>query len=253
MAGKNAKWGEQVIKGGRLEIQGDAGNTKWTGLVLKNTATHANNETNHEVELSMQMQAYEAGSRDFRPAARVIATKASGNDWYTGSASVNFNGNLYLQVRQNDVMQNALKIDEDLCVTQPGLPSFLATRTVGFTSTGTIDDINFPTLVYNTGSHFDTTTDEFTCPVDGHYLCTAGLEAATFTQNANYGTYILRNGAAMSNQVNSRFIGQQIRATTNTTAVYYFNAGDLISVRAYHSGGTINWDNNGYFGVTLIG
>ena len=252
MAGPNTKWGEQKIKGD-LEIQGDAGNTNWTPLILKNTHSHANNETGHAIDISMQLRAYEAGSVDYRPAARIRAQKGAGNDWYTGGASSNFQGQLVFQIRQDDVMQNALHINEDRCVTQAGLPSFLTTKTSGHTSTASTDDLPFQTLVYNNGSHYNNSTYEFTCPVDGYYLCTAGLEAATFSQNANYGVYILRNGAPASNQVNSRVIGQQIRLTTNIAHVYSFDAGDIVAVRAYHSGGTIAWDNNGYFGVTLLG
>lgn len=253
MAGKNAKWGEQLIKSGDLEIQGDAGNSNWTPLIFKNTHSHVNGETGQAIDISMQLRAYEAGSVDYRPAARIRAQKGVGNDWYTTGGSTNFQGQLLFQVRQDDVMQTALQINEDRCVTQAGLPSFLATKTSSHTSTGSVNTLAFQTLLYNNGSHYNSSSYEFTCPVDGYYLCTAGLEAATFTQNANYGVYILRNGAAVNNQVNSRVIGQQIRLTTNIAHVYSFDAGDIISVQAFHSGGTIVWDNNGYFGVTLIG
>jgi hypothetical protein len=171
MAGKNAKWGEQLIKNGNLEIQGDAGNAKWTGLVVKNTATHPNGDTGHGVEISMQMQAYEAGSRDYRPAARIIAIKGPGNDWYTGSSSTNFQGQLYFQTRQNDVMQTGLLIDNGGRVTNPLQPSFNAYRTTGQVISGNTTLI-FNQVRHNIGNHYNSSTGVFTAPVAGEYLFT---------------------------------------------------------------------------------
>jgi hypothetical protein len=196
MAGKNAKWGEQLIKNGNLEIQGNAGNATWTGLVVKNTATHPNGDTAHGVEISMQMQAYEAGSRDYRPAARIVAIKGPGNDWYTGSASSNFQGQLYFQTRQNDVMQTGLQIDNNGRVTMPYQPAFSIESSHSYSSTGTGEQVfNSNTVYYNNtniraniGSHWSSSTGKFTAPVDGTYSFTFNVDI----KNHNSGYLLIR-------------------------------------------------------------
>jgi len=244
MAGKNAKWGSQLIKSGNLEIQGDAGNAKWTGLVVKNTATHANGETDHGVEISMQMQAYEAGSRDYRPAARIIAVKGTGNDWFTGSASANFQGQLYFQTRQNDVLQTGLQIDNGGRIQMPYQPSAMVKlnndnsqggqyNTVGPTGTlaTAIATIKYETVVYDVGNNYSTSSGRFTCPVAGRYLVTANSNVnmgsatgVTFHELYKNGSVYIRAYDAYGYQTNTWY-------QNSITAVVDCNTNDYIEIK----------------------
>ena len=64
-----------------------------------------------------------------------------------------------------------MRIDSSGRVTMTAQPAFLATKnTTNFSTTGGGVKIPFDYTVFNTGNHFNTSTNTFTCPISGKYL-----------------------------------------------------------------------------------
>ena len=99
-----------------LEISKDNGNAEVEVLRLSNgDNTFTNSETEQAVAVGFELQSYEGGSRSGRLAAKIVARKggAGTNDWYTGSASANFNSQLDFYTRQDDVLTKQMILTED--------------------------------------------------------------------------------------------------------------------------------------------
>ena len=99
-----------------LEVSTNNGNAEIEALRLTNNDdTMGNNEYDQAISLGFGLSAYEAGTRDSRLAAKIVALKggAGTNDWYTTSASTNFNGQLDFYTRKDDVLTKQMIIDED--------------------------------------------------------------------------------------------------------------------------------------------
>ena len=99
-----------------LEVSTNNGNAEIEALRLTNNDdTMGNNETDQAVSLGFGLPAYEAGARDSRLAAKIVALKGGygTNDWYTTGASENFNGQLDFYTRKDDVLTKQMIIDED--------------------------------------------------------------------------------------------------------------------------------------------
>jgi hypothetical protein len=98
-----------------LEISRNSGNAEVELLRLSNDDdTFTNSETEQAVALSFALQAYEAGPRTSRLAAKIVARKggAGTNDWYTTGGSTNFQGQLDFYTRQSDVLTKQMTLNE---------------------------------------------------------------------------------------------------------------------------------------------
>ena len=99
---------------GKLHVTKESSNTEVEALRLENSdPTMTNAEYNHAVSLGFGLAAYENGTRDSRLAAKIVAKKGDGNDWYTGGASTNFQGQLDFHTRKNDVLTNRMTLNKD--------------------------------------------------------------------------------------------------------------------------------------------
>ncbi len=173
-------------------------------------------------------------------------------------------------IRFLDALNNveAMRIHANGRVTTPNQPMYSG---IGYAGQGTQVQTNVyaitPSSVYtNLGSHFNTSTGVFTCPIAGRYLCIGAMGRRTTAFNWN-GFYLIHNGAtkgdmwfppARDNGTNpaspAAFRGDQFTYNpTNLSAVLTCAANDTISF-AFHSSyaAPINSSGN-YAQFILIG
>ena len=99
----------------------------------------------------------------------------------------------------NDV--EAMRIHANGRITTPNQPMYSG---IGYAGQGTQVQTNIyairPSSVYtNLGSHFNTSTGVFTCPIAGRYLCIGAMGRRSTAYNWN-GLYLIKNGVTQGNQ-----------------------------------------------------
>ena len=101
-------------------------------------------------------------------------------------------------IRFLDALNNveAMRIHANGRITTPNQPMYSG---MGYVGQGTQVQTSIyairPSAVYaNLGSHFDTSTGVFTCPIAGRYLCIGAMGRRTTAFNWN-GFYLIHNGA----------------------------------------------------------
>ena len=101
-------------------------------------------------------------------------------------------------IRFLDALNNveAMRIHANGRITTPNQPMYSG---IGYAGGGTQVQTNIyairPSAVYaNVGSHFDTSTGVFTCPIAGKYLCIGAMGRRTTAFNWN-GFYLIHNGS----------------------------------------------------------
>ena len=138
---------------------------------------------------------------------------------------------------QNSTGTDALSIDSNGYVTQAKLPVFLAVpSTSEITLTTTHSQIVFGTAKINSGNHYNTTTGEFTCPVDGIYefgITSIGNGTATVYRLRPY-----KNGASIDDW-EWRGVSAGAYTTNGELCIYVeCSAGDVISLYGRSDDGT---------------
>ena len=99
-----------------LHISKDVGNTELEALRLSNfDPDQPNNQVGHAVSLSFELPANDGGNTDGKLAAKIVGLTGANltNDWYTNSASTNFQGQLDFYTRKDDVLTNQMTLNED--------------------------------------------------------------------------------------------------------------------------------------------
>ena len=99
-----------------LHISKDVGNTELEALRLSNfDPDQPNNQFGHAVSLSFELPANDGGNTDGKLAAKIVGLTGANltNDWYTNSASTNFQGQLDFYTRKDDVLTNQMTLNED--------------------------------------------------------------------------------------------------------------------------------------------
>lgn len=103
----------------------------------------------------------------------------------------------------------ALSIDSSGRILTPARPAFrafldTATGNTDFTSSSPLTTLNFDTVAFNIGNHFDLSTNEFTAPVSGLYQINCHLVSgsATAVTTARLEPYI--NDGAMTGDATSK-------------------------------------------------
>ena len=169
-----------------------------------------------------------------------------------------------------DALNNveAMRIHANGRITTPNQPMYSG---MGYVGQGTQVQTNIyairPSAVYaNLGSHFDTSTGVFTCPIAGRYLCIGAMGRRTTAFNWN-GFYLIHNGAtkgdmwfppSRDNGTNpaspAAFRADQFTYNpTNLSAVLTCAANDTISF-AFHSSYAAPLNSSGnYAQFILIG
>jgi len=99
-----------------LHISKDVGNTELEALRLSNfDPDQPNNQIGHAVSLSFELPANDGGNTDGKLAAKIVGLTGANltNDWYTNSASTNFQGQLDFYTRNDDVLTNQMTLNEN--------------------------------------------------------------------------------------------------------------------------------------------
>ena len=173
-------------------------------------------------------------------------------------------------IRFLDALNNveAMRIHANGRITTPNQPMYSG---IGYAGQGTQVQTNIyairPSSVYaNLGSHFNTSTGVFTCPIAGRYLCIGAMGRRTTAFNWN-GFYLIHNGAtkgdmwfppARDNGTNpaspAAFRADQFTYNpTNLSAVLVCAANDTLSF-SFHSSYAAPLDSSGnYAQFILIG
>ena len=173
-------------------------------------------------------------------------------------------------IRFLDALNNveAMRIHANGRITTPNQPMYSG---IGYAGAGTQVQTNIYAIrssaVYaNLGSHFDTSTGVFTCPIAGRYLCIGAMGRRADPHQWN-GFYLIQNGAtkqdmwfppARNNGTNpaspAAFRSDQFTYNpTNLSAVLTCAANDTISF-AFHNSYAAPLDSSGnYAQFILIG
>jgi hypothetical protein len=106
-----------LVSNGTIHVKKSGGDAEVEGLRLSHGQVGFANGTGFEqsIALTFDLPSIEAGVESNRVAAKVVGRKGANgtNDWYTNSASINFNGQLDFYTRKDDVLTNQMTIDEN--------------------------------------------------------------------------------------------------------------------------------------------
>ena len=144
---------------------------------------------------------------------------------------------------QNTGGDSALTIDDDGVITTPARPSFKAYADDGWVgiTANTQTVLPLDHTAHNVGSHYDTSTKKFTCPVDGLYIFTAQAY-----MNNTSGTYfdirIKRMNNTPADLSYVYFNDPHDDQSVVTSVHYYATAGDEIQALVSKSAVTANTD-----------
>lgn len=122
------------------------------------------------------------------------------------------------------------------------IPAFRAKAAKAYASVtgdGTVYTVKLDTVVYDTTSSFNTTTYEYTVPMDGRYLfvltCSHGMQFVEYT-NAYH--YITVNSDKYTVWQGYNFTGLYHGLTRSSTLTINLNESDIVKVEVAVSGGS---------------
>ena len=148
-----------------------------------------------------------------------------------------------------------MRIDSAGRVTKPSQPYFAAeiNGNSNYVTTAVGTALPFNTVVYNIGSHFNTSTYRFTAPVTGKYLMAVGLIHNQGNPTGRIMFYL--NGNADGGNMKWGINGSNSAGggSHTATAIIYMSANDYVDVRS-QSGNINNYqDNHSSWTGMLIG
>jgi hypothetical protein len=153
--------------------------------------------------------------------------------------------NFVAGVSSSSTSGTAISIDSSNRVTMSSNPGFFAQQIPG----STFDSGRFTggTVVYNTGSHYNSTTGVFTCPIAGKYLIYCAVLVATGTGRLEGGIYINGGLKANFNGTGTTYDGP------TATIVFNCAANDTITIDRLSGDAHNPGHHNSYFGVQFLG
>ena len=164
-----------------------------------------------------------------------------------GSSTGSFSNALY--VFDVNAGLERFKIDSSGRVTKPYQPMFRAANSSSNITVTAGQEIMFNSIGYNVGSHYNSSTSRFTCPVSGYYLFSLHVFDNT---NANVAE------RRYSFAVNGSGIGQWTKVDDTTkggshtsTLIQYLSAGDFVSVTTGYSNGVFFGGHSFFMGYLL--
>lgn len=147
-----------------------------------------------------------------------------------GTAGVTNGG---LTIRDIDAAANRLIIDSAGRVTMPSQPmALVAMNTTQSINHDATVKVQFNTIVNQSGSNFNTSTNRFTAPVSGWYIVMCHLYIYSVAQAE---VYIYKNGSGVSYMRSaSAYLGTNRNPHgSQVNHVLYLNASDYIEIYAY--------------------
>tara|TARA_B100000959_G_C14512529_1_gene431906 strand:- start:60 stop:515 length:456 start_codon:yes stop_codon:yes gene_type:complete len=127
------------------------------------------------------------------------------------------------------------------------------TSDVGLSNPTTLVPVVFNTIIQQTGSSYNTSTSQFTCPVEGWYHFTCSYEINNVAAGVWYYFGIALNGAILhphDAEFNSNPGGTYHKM--HDDIIKYFGVGDIVTVGAANlAGGTLLANTNQFCGILL--
>ena len=142
--------------------------------------------------------------------------------------------------------QMQLSVDYYGRVTMPYQPAFFARDGSGFNTNGYLS--SFGVVQHNIGGHFNNSTGQFTAPVSGKYLFTAGVLVQTGTGRLEFKLNYNGTTIASGNGTGTTYDGPTITVIINMNVNDYIRV-DRVLGTAYSNGN----HSNTYFSGYLIG
>jgi hypothetical protein len=159
------------------------------------------------------------------------------------SGNVSAAGAIKVDNIQNSTGTSALTIHTSGAITTPTRPFFSARMsTQQDISSGSDITMSFDTVVQNIGSHFDTSTNRFTAPIDGIYYFEASARVDLIDKAADYYRISFQTDA----DVGDIFwildpVGYDADITYRSFSInttFYLEAGNVVRVALRQQGGT---------------
>ena len=184
-----------------------------------------------------------------------LTTRATANTYAGGNLSLESvggaNATYFAQTTPGDFYisngggADHIKLDSAGRVTMPYQPAFKAGRTTGHVSATTT--VVFPSVIFNTGNHYNSSNGAFTTPIAGRYLFTTGLFSVSGT---SVYTEIRVNGSHVAWTI---YTGSGY-GTANHSVILNLSANDIVTVvvsggQLYAAGST----SDCYFSGILLG
>ena len=139
-----------------------------------------------------------------------------------------------------------VQVDSAGRVTMPYQPAFFARDGSGFNTNGYLS--SFGVVQHNIGGHFNNSTGQFTAPVSGKYLFTAGVLVQTGTGRLEFKLNYNGTTIASGNGTGTTYDGPTITVIINMNVNDYIRV-DRVLGTAYDNGN----HSNTYFSGYLIG
>jgi len=155
--------------------------------------------------------------------------------------------NFVAGVSSSSTSGTAISIDSSNRVTMSSNPGFFATLING-TTYNSGGRLSGGTIRYNTGSHYNSTTGVFTCPIAGRYLVYCAVLA-------NSGTGRLEGQVHLNGVLQANFNGNATDTYNGPTATIVVSgaANDTITIDRGSGTAFGSTHSNTYFGVQFLG
>jgi hypothetical protein len=171
-------------------------------------------------------------------------TLGSSGDTFTISSGVTAT-NFVAGVSSSSTSGTAISIDSSNRVTMSSNPGFFAQQIAGTT----FDSGRFTggTLIYNTGSHYNSTTGVFTCPIAGKYLIYCAVLVEGGSGRLEGGIYINGGLKANFNGTGTTYDGPM------ASIIFNCAANDTITIDRLSGNAHNPAHPNNYFGAQFLG
>lgn len=137
-------------------------------------------------------------------------------------------------------------------VTTPSQPAFhVRVNSAAYISTSPVP---FSNAVFNTGSHYNTSTFRFTAPVAGKYYFVVNMYLQLTNNEDGYPRYKVNGGNRNYSYAYNLGTGGQIDVTVALNAIFDLSVGDYVEVDFLSTTGGLYYGGNGetnYFGYLL--
>jgi hypothetical protein len=174
-----------------------------------------------------------------------------GQGWSSGSDNVGFllnNSNADLRFGTNGTER--MNIDSSGRVTMPYQPAFhVRVNSAAYLTTSPVP---FSNAVFNTGSHFNTSTYRFTAPIAGKYYFVLNMYLACVNGADGYPRFRVNGSDRQYSYFYNVNTGSQIDNTISVNAIFNLSVSDYVDV-TFNGGGTYyagNQETN-FFGYLL--